>query len=86
MWVVESKVEQVNEIKAILIYNQALSELSFRKGTTRYELYWTNDDTPARMTWPAGTVAAYDLYGQPLPVVGSDLEVNFNPIFIEIVS
>ena len=25
---------QVNEIKAILIYNQALSELSFRKGTT----------------------------------------------------
>ena len=59
---------------------------AFRKGATRYELYWTNDDTPARMAWPAGTVGAYDLYGQPLPVAGPDLEVNFNPIFIEIKS
>jgi hypothetical protein len=57
---------------------------AFRKGATRYELYWTNDDTPARMAWPAGTVAAYDMMGQPLPVTGADLEVNFNPIFIEI--
>lgn len=62
----------------------AIEGYAFRKGTTRYELYWTNDDASARMAWPAGTVAAYDLYGQPLPVVGADLEVNFNPIFIEI--
>jgi hypothetical protein len=62
----------------------AIEGYAFRKGATRYELYWVNDDTPARMAWPAGTVAAYDLYGQPLPVTGPDLEVNFNPIFIEI--
>ena len=62
----------------------AIEGYAFRNGTTRYELYWTNDDTPARMAWPAGAVAAYDVYGQPLPITGSDLEVNFNPIFIEI--
>jgi hypothetical protein len=64
--------------------NGAIEGYAFRKGATRYELYWTNTDTPARMAWPAGAVAAYDIYGQPLPVAGSDLEVNFNPIFIEI--
>jgi hypothetical protein len=64
--------------------NGVIEGYAFRKGATRYELYWTNNDTPARMAWPAGTVAAYDLYGQPLPVAGPDLEVNFNPIFIEI--
>jgi hypothetical protein len=64
----------------------AIEGYAFRKGATRYELYWTNDNTPARMAWPAGAIAAYDLYGQPLPVAGPDLEVNFNPIFIEIKS
>ncbi|MEO7908569.1 MAG: hypothetical protein ABIV47_02855 [Roseiflexaceae bacterium] len=62
----------------------AIEGYAFHKGATRYELYWVNDDTPARMAWPAGTIAAYDLYGQPLAIVGSDLEVKFNPIFIEI--
>jgi hypothetical protein len=66
--------------------NGAIEGYAFRKGATRYELYWTNDDTPARMAWPAGAIAAYDLYGQPLPVAGTELEVNFNPIFIEIKS
>jgi hypothetical protein len=64
--------------------NGSIEGYAFRKGATSYELYWVNNDTPARMAWPAGTVAAYDLLGQPLAVVGSDLEVNFNPIFIEI--
>jgi hypothetical protein len=64
--------------------NGAIEGYAFHKGATHYELYWTNDDTPARMAWPAGTVAAYDLYGQPLPLTGPDLTVNFNPIFIEI--
>jgi hypothetical protein len=64
--------------------NDVIEGYAFRKGATRYELYWTNNDTPARMSWPIGTVAAYDLLGRPLPVTGPDLEVNFNPIFIEI--
>jgi hypothetical protein len=64
--------------------NGAIEGYAFRKGATRYELYWTNNDTPARMAWPPGTVAAYDQFGQPLPVAGPDLEVKFNPIFIEI--
>ncbi|MEP7187766.1 MAG: hypothetical protein ABI901_01090, partial [Roseiflexaceae bacterium] len=62
----------------------AIEGYAFHKGATRYELFWANDDTPARLALPAGTVAAYDLYGQPLPLTGADLEVNFNPIFIEI--
>ena len=38
-------VAQVNEIRAILVYNQALSELAFRKGTT---LERWNIDRPVR--------------------------------------
>jgi hypothetical protein len=62
----------------------AIEGYAFRKGATRYELYWVNNDSAARMAWPAGSAAAYDMYGQPLPVTGAELEVNFNPIFIEI--
>lgn len=62
----------------------AIEGYAFAKGPKRYELFWTNDDTPARMAWPSGAVAAYDSLGQPLPVAGPDLEVNFNPVIIEI--
>jgi len=57
---------------------------AFRKGTTLYEFRWTNDDRPTRIAWPAGAAAAYNLYGQPVPITGPDLEVNFNPVVIEI--
>jgi hypothetical protein len=62
----------------------AIEGYAFHKGPSRYEFYWTNDNSRAALPLPAGARAAYDASGQPVPIAGPSLEVNFNPTVIEI--
>jgi hypothetical protein len=66
--------------------NGTVEGYAFRRGATRYEFYWTNDNASVRLPLPAGARAAYDMFGQALPLGGPDFEVSFNPIVIEIAS
>jgi hypothetical protein len=56
---------------------------AFHAGSTRYEVYWTNDDSRVALPLPPGTRAVYDLYGQPVPVAGPSLDVGFMPVIVE---
>jgi hypothetical protein len=57
---------------------------AFRKGATRYEFRWTNDDTRVALEVPSGARAAYDRYGNPLRLAGPSVEISFDPIVIEV--
>jgi hypothetical protein len=61
----------------------AIEGYAFRRGATRYEVYWTNDDSHAAQALPAGTRAVYDMAGRPIPIAGPSVDIGFNPIVIE---
>lgn len=57
---------------------------AFRKGTTTYWLYWTNDGALSVLrSLPPNTRAVYSKEGNRLPF-GSSLSIGFDPMLIEI--
>jgi hypothetical protein len=57
---------------------------AFRKGATRYEFRWTNEDTRVALPLPSGARAAYDRFGNPVLLTGSSVEISFDPIVVEV--
>lgn len=58
-----------------------LEGYAFRKGTTEYRVYWTNDGSTAALPAQTGLRAAYTKVGQPIGFNGS---VGFDPIVLEL--
>jgi hypothetical protein len=61
----------------------ALEGYIFRKGTTIYQVCWTNDGSVVTLPLPPMTSAVYDKLGKQLTLKGTSLEVGFEPLVIE---
>lgn len=55
----------------------------FRKGTTTYQIYWTNSSTNTNVPAPAGLRNVYNIAGQTIPTSGSNVGVGFEPVIME---
>ena len=64
--------------------NGALECYSFRKGTTTYQICWTNDGSVVPLALPPNTTALYDKVGTPraLPDKRSTISIGFEPVII----
>lgn len=57
---------------------------SFRKGSTTYQIYWTNNTDTVVIPLPPGTRTVYDKYGANLQTTEPNATVKFDPIIVEV--
>jgi hypothetical protein len=62
----------------------AVEGYAFRKGTTTYQIFWTNDRSTVTRATPAGTRATYNRLGQRSSPAAS-LSISPEPVIVEIV-
>lgn len=66
------------------LHSGTMEGYAFRKGTTTYQIRWTNAETSVTLALPANTHAIYDKFGQPVIPGETGVSVGFDPLFIEI--
>lgn len=64
--------------------SSGLEGYAFRKGSTQYQVYWTNDGGNASVPLPANVRALYDKAGQSTAPGTGALTVSFEPVIVEI--
>ena len=50
----------------------------------RLWILWSRDGSDQTITLPAGFVAAFDKYGNALPVAGNQLTVGWSPVYVQL--
>jgi hypothetical protein len=61
----------------------ALESYTFLKGSTFYQIMWTNDGSTVNMNLPSDTIAISNHFGEVQQITPSGISVGHNPIIIE---
>ncbi|WP_152541341.1 hypothetical protein [Kallotenue papyrolyticum] len=74
---------QDSEYVGALETSPSVEGYQFRRGTSTYWIYWTNDNSTVTRSLPPNARAVYNKFGRA-SAPGSSITVGFEPVFIEI--